>query len=55
MCNAYRHPADCSCGFGPPYEHAEVKILKLPSPANNRTPVAAELRVRFPVARDIKV
>jgi hypothetical protein len=55
MCNAYKHPSGCSCGFGPPYERVEVKIVKLPSPNNIRTRVAAEVSIKFPAARAIGV
>ena len=29
MCNAYRHPMGCQCGFGPPYPDVDARIIKL--------------------------
>lgn len=51
MCNAYKHPSDCHCGFGPPYDEVQVEIRKLPSPADTNPKQLAELDVRFPVPR----
>lgn len=55
MCNAYKHPSGCSCGFGPPYEQIEVSIVKLPSPTDLRTRRAADLSVKFPAAHAIGI
>jgi hypothetical protein len=49
MCNAYQHPSDCHCGFGPPYDDVQVEIRKLPSPTDRNPSEIAELAVRFPV------
>ncbi|MFS8085246.1 MAG: hypothetical protein ACMG6H_06415 [Acidobacteriota bacterium] len=51
MCNAYKHPQDCRCGFGPPYDDVQVEIRRLPSPTDKNPSEIAELAVRFPVVR----
>lgn len=51
MCNAYKHPSDCHCGFGPPYDDVQVEIRKLASPEDRNPSEIAELALRFPVVR----
>jgi hypothetical protein len=46
MCNAYNHPADCECGFGPPYP-VKVHVLKLPDPKDRNPADAGRLALEF--------
>lgn len=49
MCNAYRHPMDCHCGFGPPYDDVKVKIVQLPDPKDRNPSRIADLDLKFPI------
>lgn len=49
MCNAYQHPMDCHCGFGPPYDDVQVEIVKLPSPEDRNPSEIADLDLKFPI------
>ncbi len=49
MCNAYKHPMDCHCGFGPPYDDLKVKIVDLPSPDDSNPSRIGDLNLKFPI------
>jgi len=51
MCNAYKHPSDCDCGFGPPYADVQVEIRSLASQKDRNPSQIADLRLRFPLPR----
>lgn len=51
MCNAYKHPSDCDCGFGPPYADVQVEIRSLASPKDRNPSQIADLGLRFPLPR----
>lgn len=53
MCNAYRHPNGCRCGFGPPYDGIEVEIISLAPATDTRTRRAANLRLHIPLGHKI--
>lgn len=53
MCNAYRHPAGCQCGFGPPYPDVDVSIRKLTRRGDRQSSRVAELDLSFHIPKAI--
>ncbi len=51
MCNGYRHPTGCECGFGPPYPTIDVSILKLVKMGDRRSSTVAELGLKFHIPK----
>ena len=51
MCNGYKHPPGCECGFGPPYPEVDVTVRKLISKNNRRSSRIAELDLRFHIPK----
>lgn len=47
MCNAYNHPPDCACGFGPPYSGALIPVHR-----ESWLDAASRSEVRFRQALD---
>ena len=51
MCNGYRHPTGCECGFGPPYPTIDVSIRKMIKKGDRRSSTIAELGLRFHIPK----
>ena len=51
MCNAFRHPAGCECGFGPPYPEIDVSVRKLINKEDMRSSKVAQLDLKLHIPK----